>query len=116
MLPQLPFLLLIFVVLSSSCISLPTGPEIVDGSVRFSLHAPQAKSVSIAGTFNQWDPHRDQLSGPDGRGVWSKLLPLPAGRYEYLFIINDETWLPDPGAPFMDDGMGGKNSVLVIEE
>jgi 1,4-alpha-glucan branching enzyme len=54
------------------------------------------------------------LNRPDGRGVWSIVLPLPPGRYEYQFIINHETWVLDPAAPAVDDGMGGQNSLLIV--
>lgn len=105
---------MIFAMLFVSCASLPRGPVIMDNNVRFSLYAPQAKSVSIAGTFNQWDPRSNRLNSHGSNGLWSIQLPLPAGRYEYLFIIDAEQWMPDPDAPGIDDGMGGKNSVLVV--
>jgi 1,4-alpha-glucan branching enzyme len=104
----------LFAMFVASCASLPQGPEIMDNSVRFSLYAPQARSVSIAGTFNQWDPHRDQLKIHGRPGLWSIQMPLASGRYEYLFVIDAEQWVPDQGAPGIDDGMGGITSVIVM--
>src|SRR5574340_542426 len=83
-------------------------------SVTFSLSAPRAASVTIAGSFNQWDPVRDALLGPDRSGNWTITLRLAPGRYEYLFLINDREWTPDPRAPSADDGMGGRNSVVLV--
>lgn len=101
--------------LFSSCAFAPIGPEPMDQGVRFSLHAPQAKSVSLVGTFNQWDPQKNPLTGPDRRGIWTTLLPLAVGRHEYLFVINGDTWLPDPGALPIEDGMGSLNSLVIVE-
>ncbi len=90
------------------------GTAPVDGGERFSLHAPDAASVAIAGSFNEWDPHKNKLSGPDKNGDWSITLPLAPGRYEYLFVMNGKDWLPDPAAAPVDDGLGGKNSVVFV--
>jgi len=98
------------------CASHHQGPEAVENGVRFTLSAPMARSVAIAGSFNRWDSHRDMLIPADGRGFWSITLPLPPGRYEYRFVINGETWVLDPAAPEIDDGMGGKNSLLIVED
>ena len=98
------------------CASHHRGPAPTESGVRFMLSVPTARSVAIAGSFNRWDPHQDMLSPADGRGVWSIMLPLPPGRYEYQFIINDEAWLLDPAAPEVDDGMGGKNSLFIVGE
>lgn len=86
------------------------------GGVRFALELKNAKKVAIVGAFNQWDSERDVLSGSDGDGMWQITIPLSEGRYEYLFLINEEKWVLDPTVPFVDDGLGGKNSVVLIKE
>jgi 1,4-alpha-glucan branching enzyme len=68
------------------------------------------------GDFNRWNPEKDLLSGPDGNGYWTRTISLPAGRYEYLFLMNDAMWLPDPAVLSVDDGLGGTNSVIVVEK
>lgn len=102
-------------VLFGACSAVPRGPELLPDGVRFTLSAPSAKSVAITGSFNRWDPYGQPLSGPGRRGVWSITLPLPSGRYEYAFIINGTTWMTDPGSVNVDDGFGGKNSVVEVE-
>ena len=89
------------------------GPAARPGGVHFSFYAPAAKHVSIAGSFNQWSTDADPLVGPDRNGLWGISLPLPAGRYEYLFFV-DEEWKLDPETPSVDDGFGGRISVVVI--
>jgi hypothetical protein len=56
----------------------------------------EAKSVSLAGTFNQWKPDANPLTGPDAKGVWSLEMTLPAGVHEYKFVVNGDKWQPDP--------------------
>jgi 1,4-alpha-glucan branching enzyme len=109
MLPSILVLALFF-----GCAAAPRGPELLDSGVRFNLRAPSAKSVTISGSFNRWDRYGHMLSGPDRRGVWSITIPLHPGRYEYTFIIDGTAWQPDPAAPSMDDGFGGKNSVVEV--
>lgn len=83
-------------------------------TVRFVLVAPDAHNVSLAGTFNQWDPRATPLvrSGPSG--VWTATLQLAAGQHLYAFVVDGERWVPDPGAPAVDDGFGRRNSVLTL--
>jgi 1,4-alpha-glucan branching enzyme len=73
--------------------------------------APQAKSVSIAGTFNGWTL---QSLEPEAGGGWKAALLLGPGRYEYLFVV-DGQWLPDPSATeAVPNPYGGNNSVLTV--
>lgn len=82
--------------------------------VRFVLYAPTAKQVSVAGTFNQWDPQAAPLARAAGDGVWTVTLPLPPGQHQYAFVVDGKQWIPDPAAPAVDDGFGRRNSVLAV--
>lgn len=91
------------------------GPERVDGGMRFSFYAPKAKRVMIVGEFNNWSTTADPLFDREGRGLWSIVLPLAAGRYEYKFLVDDEKWTVDPQNPERaKDGFGGYNSVAIV--
>jgi 1,4-alpha-glucan branching enzyme len=115
--PRLTILsLMLFCSLLVACGPKHPGPVMTKEGVSFSLYAPGAKSVAIAGSFNAWDTHKDRLSGPDKKGLWAIVLPLPEGRYEYLFVINEKEWRPDPFVPEVDDGFGKKNSMLQVRE
>lgn len=105
---------LLVLLLLSCCAVKRSGPEVRDGAVRFRFTAPRAASVAVAGSFNRWDPRKNPLSGPDRNGEWSVTLELLEGRYEYLFVVDGDKWTPDPGAPAIDDGLGGKNSLLEV--
>ncbi len=79
----------------------------------FRLKAPEATRVSVVGTFNGWDPLAHPLQGPDREGVWNLRLPLPPGRYRYMFVLDGVRWVTDPDAVASEeDGLGGSNSLL----
>jgi len=83
--------------------------------VRFVLKAPGARQVSLAGDFNQWSVEATPLADPDEDGIWSVMLPLRPGRYQYKFIVDGERWIIDPNAPaYHPDGFGGRNALLAI--
>ncbi|RMH54528.1 MAG: hypothetical protein D6679_13460, partial [Candidatus Hydrogenedentota bacterium] len=83
----------------------------------FRFQAPSGtKSVSVAGSFNNWDAFANPLSDPDGDGVWTVLIDLPPGEYQYKFVVNEIDWKTDPENPRkIEDGFGGENSVIAIE-
>jgi 1,4-alpha-glucan branching enzyme len=66
-----------------------------DHSTRFVCHAPEAKAVFLAGTFNGWHPLATPLV-KDAQGNWSTTLSLWPGRYEYKFVV-DGAWSCGPG-------------------
>lgn len=100
--------------LLANCAPKSSAPVIPREGVRLSFSSPSAASVSVAGSFNQWDPERNRLASPDSKGVWTITLPLPPGRYEYRFVINNNEWVLDHSAPSTDDGMGDKNSLVIV--
>ncbi len=89
--------------------------SLIEGGVKFALQAPHARRVAVVGDFNHWAADKDILEGPDEQGVWSKVILLPEGRYEYLFLIDQKAWIPDPAVLSSDDGLGGTNSVILVQ-
>lgn len=83
--------------------------------VAFTLIAPEAKQVSVAGSFNDWDAHCTPLS-KGINGEWSGYLPLKPGNYEYRFVV-DGVWQEDAVAPAsVPNPFGSKNSVVTVQE
>ena len=81
------------------------------------VYQPQgaAATVTVAGSFNNWDTGATPLADPEGDGVWSVVVDLAPGRYEYKFVVNGTQWITDESASeFADDGFGGKNSVVTV--
>jgi hypothetical protein len=67
--------------------------------------------VTVAGTFNGWDPDVTALRKENG--LWIAQLVLSPQTYEYMFVEDGETWVTDPLAiQTRDDGFGRKNAVL----
>jgi len=62
--------------------------------VEFHLFAPEAKKVSVAGTFNRWSTTAHELR-KDYHGHWKVKIRLEPGRYEYRFFV-DGRWVVDP--------------------
>ena len=88
-------------------------PDLV---VEFRLTAPGARTVTVVGDFNGWDPAVTKLGDRDGDGVWTGKVSLKRGAaYSYNFVIDDSDWVPDPDALLqVKDGFGGLNSVLKL--
>ena len=106
--------MLFFFLLSAGCAAGYRPPDGGSRSIRLALEAPAAQSVSVAGSFNRWDPASSPLSGPDRDGRWTITLHLSPGRYEYRYVIDGREWILDPAAPSVEDGFGGRNSLLLL--
>lgn len=84
-------------------------------AVRLEFHDDQAKTVCVAGTFNDWHPKSTPML-TTGPGQWIKELALPPGIYEYQYVV-DGRWINDPQAvKSTPNPLGGRNSVLVVEQ
>ncbi|HEY3449938.1 MAG TPA: hypothetical protein VGK67_26535 [Myxococcales bacterium] len=82
--------------------------------VRFTLSAPEARRVELAGSFNQWGERKIALARGDN-GAWNATVELPRGRYEYAFLVDGQRFVADAdAADFAEDGFGNKNAVLDI--
>lgn len=81
----------------------------------FKLHAPNAKKVAVAGSFNNWNI-KDLNAKKDTKGYWSAKVNLKPGRYEYKFFV-DGTWVNDPhcSAGCITNSFGSQNCVLEIK-
>ena len=91
------------------------GPLVVCG-ILFSVRAPHAREVKLAGDFNQWVPDRDVLTLRDDEGLWKKFVLLPKGSYHYKFLIDDE-WKEDSHNPMVSSSENGLvSSLITVEE
>ncbi len=73
--------------------------------------ATRLNSVTVAGSFNNWDKNASPLV-PDADGkTWRTTLKLPPGKHLYKFVVNGQTWVADPKAG--KEGAEG-NSVLLL--
>lgn len=79
----------------------------------FSVHAPDAKAVYLAGEMSDWQG--DRLLMKKGKnGNWILPLYLQQGAWQYKFVI-DGQWIHDKANPTTtDDGFEGYNSIIVL--
>ena len=83
--------------------------------VGFSLAAPEARQVFLAGEMTDWDQGKRAMTrGTDG--VWRLQLDLAPGQWLYKFVV-DGRWVHDPATPDHDaDGQGGQHSFVFVGE
>lgn len=81
---------------------------------RFTYEAPDAKSVFVTGSFNDWSLDDScRLKAVDGR--WETVIPLKQGLYKYQFIV-DGVWREDPKNPRRErNSFGDINSLLEVK-
>lgn len=83
--------------------------------IMVSLHAPQAKSVFLAGDFNEWNTETHGLKKGKS-GAWERALMLPPRTYEYKFIVDGE-WQMDPANNrTCRNCFGTRNNLLTVPE
>lgn len=102
----------------------PSSPELSDTGVIFRYHDPVAQVVQVSGSWasNFYLRGRDWTSDTrvgrmqrDADGTWELRVPLPAGRYEYVYLVDGRFWHLDPANPQRQpDGAGGWVSLLVV--
>jgi len=81
--------------------------------VRFEFTHPTARTVCVAGSFNDWQAEAKPMHFV-GDGHWLKETVLAPGTYEYCLVV-DGRWMPDPGArESVPNPFGGRNSLLKV--
>jgi 1,4-alpha-glucan branching enzyme len=77
-------------------------------SQTFSLLAPDASSVQLAGDFTQWQERPINLQ-KDADGIWRAAVKLPPGTHHYRFLVDGE-WRDDPECTLRaPNPFGGEN-------
>ena len=80
----------------------------------FAVEAEPQSEVAVAGTFNDWQPLPLAFKGSDEDAKFMKMIYLPAGKYEYKFLI-DGIWSIDPNCPsWSPNEHGSLNSVVDV--
>jgi 1,4-alpha-glucan branching enzyme len=82
--------------------------------VQFTLFAPEAKKVCIAGTFNDWSTKSTPMKKSKD-GTWKVQVKLSPGRHEYKYFV-DGAWAQDiPCAESAPNPFGTSNCVIGVE-
>jgi 1,4-alpha-glucan branching enzyme len=89
------------------------GVKSLKEKAKFEFSAPEAKEVSLAGSFNQWNTQANPMK-KDKKGIWKATLSLEPGRYEYRFMV-DGNWANDPScSSCVANEFGGYNCVSIV--
>jgi len=68
-----------------------------EGALTFTYYALPGETITVAGSFNRWDPFMYELK-ETSPGRYTLSLPLPPGTYQYTFFHRGERHL-DPNNP-----------------
>ena len=98
------------------------APELLsrqgDGQTQvfFQFKDSAAQSVSVIGTFNNWDPKGYEMSRNPVTGDWVFKTKLAPGKHDYVFLVDGEKVYTDPNADLhQKDEYGNSNSVLFVK-
>ena len=84
------------------------------GSLSFVFKGPPGETVSVAGSFNGWDPFMYELKeGPAGN--YTINIPLPPGRYQYVFFHRGQRYLDPNNASRVYSKDGRAASEIIIQ-
>jgi hypothetical protein len=81
------------------------------GSTRFTVVAPAARLVEIAGDFSDWTP---QAMRQLPNRTWQLELQLRPGVYHLVVRIDRGRWAAPPGFPAVPDELGGESAIFEI--
>lgn len=128
--------ILILLVFMSGCIVLQQikprvpAPYKTSEGVVFQFYSPSAQYVNLAGDFNRWCGTQDGPFNPNlgrmyddgtngdkkaGDGIWTIVLPLKPGTYQYKYVVNGSSWYLDPSNPETVQSGPYINSLLRVE-
>ncbi len=83
-------------------------------AAQFQLSAPEAQSVYVTGSFNDWSLE-ESCRMSKRNGVWNLQLPLKPGVYKYQFIV-DGKWQEDPQNQLTErNSFGDINSLIEVK-
>lgn len=106
------------------------APYATPEGVLFQFYSPSAMYVNLAGDFNRWCGTQDGPFNPNigrmyddgthgdkkaGDGIWTAVIPLKPGTYQYKFVVNGTTWYLDPSNPETVQSGPYTNSLLRVE-
>merc|ERR1719414_2748035 len=73
----------------------------------------EGRDVAVAGEFNGWIPV--PLVKQVSSSLWVADVPIEPGCYGYKFLVDGE-WVTRAGDELEDDGQGGTQGLLIVEE
>lgn len=105
------FVLLISLIIKFAGLSQPVT---VDAGIKFTFTNPDAHTVVLSGDFNSWSHSKGAMTLSND-GVWTIVLDMQPGVYQYKYLVNDTLWVLDPENPaaIENHNQSGYNNVFV---
>jgi len=93
----------------------PELPKAEAGRVRFTVHAPGAKAVSLVGSFNGWAKEATPMVIINGASLWAVDVSLKEGEYTFMYLIDGARWVtPALAEDFVTDEFGQTNGIVTV--
>jgi AMP-activated protein kinase-like protein len=89
----------------------PLVPESRGDSVVVRLRFDGARSVAIAGDWNEWQAVPLRALGEE---LWEAALAVPRGIHHFNILVNGTEWVVPRGVATVSDGLGGMVGVLLV--
>ncbi len=91
-------------------------PDSGSAPVVFAYVDPAARTVAVAGDFNQWNANAQPLARDSGER-WTVSIKLPPGTYHYRFVVDGARWVEDPlNSARAPNDYGTFNSIRLVAE
>jgi 1,4-alpha-glucan branching enzyme len=84
--------------------------------VTFQLNVEQAEKIAVVGDFNNWDSSATPMKFNKRAGVWKADVTVPAGVYQFRYLVNDSEWVNDDEAPVVPNPFGTVNSIAEVAD
>ncbi len=89
----------------------PLRPSRRGDSVVVRIRMEGARSVAIAGDWDNWQPHPMRTLGGD---LWEDALVLPPGTYRFDLQVDNRDWVVPSGVAIESDRDGGMVALLAV--
>jgi len=87
------------------------------GTVEFVLDLESVEMPHLVGSWDRWRPAGIPMVRQQGETPsWRAVVQLSPGEHQFRYRIGSH-WFNDPSADrYVDNGLGGHNSVVIVEE
>ncbi len=86
-------------------------------TVEFVLHGESAETPHVVGSWDRWSlPGIPMVRQQGETPTWKAVVQLSPGEHQFRYRIGSH-WFNDPSADrYVDNGLGGDNSVVIVEK
>jgi len=90
----------------------PLRPERRGDSVAVRFRMPGARSLAIAGDWNDWQPVPLRSAGRD---LWEGVLSVPPGTHRFTLLVDGTEWVVPGGVAVRELDTGGRVGIMVVD-